>query len=315
MGSSGTEVSTSQLPLRPADAEVRLGVDGLGSRHLLISVGEGDEPKADNSDGAVAVRIRTYTFGGTPRRFIDVVCSRRDLFDLFDDVLVDVLGTLASDEISAPAEAAVHVVQRWRALFATRPQRLLTTTGQMSLVGELHVLGVAHTAALIDVMAWRGPYREPHDIVLPHCALEVKAVGATSSSVEVHGVDQLDPPSIPLALVLVRITEAKDGERLPDVVDRTLAVVSDRAEALKRLAAAGYSPADAEQYEQRFAIHGVDFVIVDDSVPRIVPSSFASGVCPVGVEGVTYQVMLDALDHLLVRGETLLRGWIAEVAA
>lgn len=309
--SAATEVTTLPVPLSFAGVEARVAVDGQRIRHLLVPIRGEEEPKTDASDGSLLLRLRTFTFARTPHRYLDVACTRPDLFDLFDDVLVDVLSTI-SERAEAPACTAVEVVERWRSLLAIRPPRLLTVTAQMSLMGELHILGLTQHGPLIDVNCWRGPLLEPHDILLPHCAIEVKAVGATSSSVEIHGVHQLEPPGVPLALAIVRVTEGGEGERLPEAVDRILAVASDRGEALRRLASVGYAMADSERYEQRFTVHSVEFVVVDESVPRIIPATFGNGDVPVGVEGVAYHVLLDALDPLFIRGETLLRGWIRE---
>jgi hypothetical protein len=180
----------------------------------------------------------------------------------------------------------------------------------MSLFGELTVLDLITHGRTLDISWWRGPRREPHDIVLPECAVEVKAVGATSTSVEIHGVHQLDPPGLPLALVLATVAEDDAGTGLPELVDRLLARVTDRGQAVRLLATAGYSLADAERYRERFAVTEIAHAEVTDSVPRIVPQSFGKTGLPSGVDDVSYRIELDALDGLVARGRTALLDWV-----
>jgi hypothetical protein len=304
---SSTEVTTAPLPGVTGRDAVRVGVDGAGARHLLLPLGDGETIRGDDGEATLSVRVRTYTFARVPLRHLDIVCLRPDLFDLFDDVLIDVLGTITAGG-ATPARTAVDVVGRWRALLGTRRGRLLTLVGQMSLVAELTVLDLLTRDAPLDVSWWRGPLREPHDIVLPDRAVEVKAIGATASTVEIHGLEQLAPPGLPLALVLVEVQEDADGTALPDLVDRMLGRATDRGAMLRLLAGAGYSTSDSDRYDERFAVTGLGTIEVTDAVPRIVASSFHTGV-PAGVTGVTYRIGLDALDPLVLRGESALVAW------
>lgn len=305
---SSTEVTTAPLPLVPDTDPVRIGVDGTGIRHLLVPVGDSNV-RGDDAESALAVRVRTYTFGRVPLRYVDIVCLRPDLNGPFNEVLVDVLNAVADDPKSA-ARAAVDVVARWRALLGTRRGRLLTLVGQLSLFAELTVLDLATHDRALDVSWWRGPLREPHDIVLPDRALEVKAVGMTSTTVEIHGVHQLEPPGMPLALVLATVSESDGGTTLPALVEEILNRVDNRGETVRRLGAAGYSGSDADRYVERFAVTDLGVIEVTEALPRIVPTSFGDAGIPHGVDGVAYRIGLDALDPHTARGETALNDWI-----
>ena len=182
----------------------------------------------------------------------------------------------------------------------------------MSLFAELTILDLVTRDTALDISWWRGPRREPHDIVLPGCAVEVKAVGGSSSSVEIHGVTQLQPPGKPLALVLATVAEDDAGVRLPELIDRVLSRVDDRGSAIRLLTAAGYSTSDAERYREAFSVTELAHVVIDETVPRIVPGSFADGAPPAGVDGVNYRIELDALDALAARGETALLTWVRD---
>lgn len=305
----GTGLSGLSLPLRLSSGDVRIAVDSVGARRLLVPLGESEQMQVEPIEGPLLVDVLRYRFGDLMERFAEVACNRDDLFDLFDEVLVDVLQALRDDP-QPPGSTVSEIVGRWRALLATRGHRVLPLTAQMSLIAELHVLGLSSGTGQVVAEAWRGPLREPHDIVFPGCAIEVKAIGATSDSVEIHGVEQLHPPGVPLALVMVEISESADGTSLPEFADRFLSTVDDPADGLRRLAAAGYAPLDSARYAHRFEIVSIEFTEVDETVPRIVPSSFASGATPSGITGVSYAVDLTALAPLVTRSETLLRNWV-----
>jgi hypothetical protein len=307
-GRRQSEITTAPLPLGQPSAPVRVGVDGTGARHLLVPVGD-EDVRVDAVEGALRVELRTYTFARVPLRYVDISCVRPDLFDLFDEVLVDVLAAVESTP-DAAARTALEVVGRWRALLGTHRARLLTLVGQMSLFAELTVLDLVTRSRTLDISWWRGPRREPHDIVLPGCALEVKAIGAATSSVEIHGVHQLELPGKPLTLVLATLAEEDTGTGLPDLVERVLGRVDDRGKAVRLLAAAGYAPADAERYRERFAVTELAHVEITETVPRIVPQSFGTAGVPTGVDGITYRIELDALDGFATRGETALLDWV-----
>jgi hypothetical protein len=301
-----TRISSAPLPIPVGGGSVRIGVDGGDGRHLLVPVGD-EEVRTDGLEGALTVLLRTYTFQGLPLRYVDVACTRPDLVHAFDNVLVDILGQI--EHAPAPASTTVEAVNRWRALLAARRGEKLTLTEQMSLFAELTVLDLVTQGAELPARWWRGPRREPHDIVTPDRAVEVKAVGRTSTGVTIHGVDQLEPPDRPLALVVAEVTEDRGGRTLPDLVDSVISRADDRGEVLWLLTAAGFERADAERYQERFTIRDIGHVEVSDALPRIVPSTFGAEGVPPGISRIEYRVDLDVLDPLLTRGENALRAW------
>jgi hypothetical protein len=308
------EIVTSPLPLVVAGTAARIGTDTHGSRHLLVPAADDEDPAVDHIEGALTVRLKPYSFGRRVRRYLDITCARTDLFDLFDELVVDVLTGLSTTD-PGPAGTAATLVHRWRTLLSAGPRRILTFAEQLSLLGELHVLDLVHPAGPIDITTWRGPLREPHDIVQPHRALEVKTIGPTSDAVDINGVHQLEPPGRPLALVLVTVTATDPGTSLPEFVDRVLARVDDRGEALRRLGRVGYHPADRGHYEATtFTVTDIDHVRVGADTPRIVPSSFVGGDIPRGVGDLGYRIPLGSLHDLTVRGVTALQAWTHEDA-
>lgn len=305
--SSGTLLTTSVFELAGGHP-ARVGVDSVGGRHLIITPSVEDSAAApDDVLGALQVRQRDYTFDGRTGTHLDIQCVRPDLFDLFDEVVLDIACGVDPDR---PADSALRIIERWRALFAARGKRQLSPQAQAALIAELYVLALAFRDRPVQIASWRGPVGESHDILLPGCALEVKALGEVTTTVEIHGLEQLEPPGVPLALVLVEVVADDSGDTVADVITDILDRADDRARAAGRLARIGFSPADAHSYTVRYRVGTVRTVAIGEAVPRIVPSSFAADV-PSGVVSVTYTLQVAALVPFARTGESELERWIA----
>lgn len=299
-------IAAMALPLHFAGVSVRVGVDSARSRHLLVPVGA-EEVRSPDLQGALVVQLRTYTFQGVPRRYVDVACTQSDLSDVFDEVLADVLSKISN--AAYPASACLQAVDRWRALLAAKRPRYLSLVQQMSLYAELSIFQLLTGQGALRASWWRGPLREPHDFRTDRLAVEVKAVGNTSRTVTIHGIEQLDPSGKPLALAIVEVVEDTAGTTLSELVESLVANVDDRTEFGYLLLSAGYNRGDAAQYLQPYSMREVRHAIVSDSFPRIVTQSFKDGVAPAGVSSLNYQVSLDAISALLVPGELAFRAW------
>jgi hypothetical protein len=149
--------------------ELRVAVDRAGNRHLVIAVDNSDRRVPDDVVGAVLVARRRLTFD-TTATYLDVQCVRADLFDLFDDLLLDVIDVIDG---GSGADAAIEVIDRWRSLLAVRGHQQLSQTTQRGLIAELYVLSLTADSGPLDIDTWRGPLGEPHDIVTTEFALEV----------------------------------------------------------------------------------------------------------------------------------------------
>lgn len=304
---SGHELLTTSVIDTESGQRVRMGVDRRGFRHLLIAIDAGDRKIPDDIVGALVLTRRSYKFGDETSQFLDIECVRADLFDLFDELLRGVIGAVGS---GGGSDAAIEVVDRWRTLLASRGRQRLSESAQRGLAAELLVLFMVSPTGAIDVECWRGPLSEPHDILLPDRALEVKSIGAQSRNVEIHGSAQLAPPGKPLALVLVQLVEGSEGESIPDLANHLLHNSIDRALALSRLSLVGYSAVDSDNYSTRFRIGELLFADVDERFPRIVPNSFVGGIVPDEISYLTYGLTLSALKPHLKTGRTALIDWV-----
>lgn len=287
-----------------------LAVDSKGCRHVLILRGPRDPITHEPEDlGALHLGYRNWCIDQVTREYLDVTCVRSDLVDLFDGLVLSVFEAISS-ETERPAALAVREIRRWQSLLLSQRRRLLSEPEQIGLFAELSVLLNISGGASLDPARWRGPRREPQDIRLPGCRLEVKGIGLDSTDVRIHGLQQLETNEVPVGLVVVTVIEDENGRTLPQLVDEVLDRSRDRAAMRRLLVLAGYQSGDAEHYSHRRA--GAEYLTidVDDEVPRIVPGTFADGV-PVGLSKVRYHMELDALRPLAVGTDlATLMDWI-----
>lgn len=286
-GSGESRMKSAPVPQTANGSPVLLGRDQEASRHLLVPLGD-EQVAPSEAVGAVTVRTETYHFAGSPQRYLDIACHRSDMSHLFDEVLVEVLDTIT--DAPRPATSAVHVVGLWRELLRVGRGTILSHVEQMALFAELSVLEqVVAPANWVD--CWRGPHREPHDILAESFAIEVKAIGASSREVEIHGIRQLDPPGRPLWLCLVELDEGETGFTIAELAENML---QDAASLHFRrlLGLSGYLSTDQGRYTTRFVDPTFSVIEVTSDFPRIVDASFGVGGAPAGLVAVNYKVDL-----------------------
>ncbi|MFG6297044.1 MULTISPECIES: PD-(D/E)XK motif protein [Streptomyces] len=290
-------VVTSGLGLTVGDdAEVLVGVDARGDHHLLVPVDVRSAPVEDYQAAYIRIQRCTLVVDGRSRIFTDVVCHRPDLSELFDDILAAMLVELGAGSGQRPDIVCKHVLDEWRELLRRRGG-LLGDDALRGIFGELIVLEKILTASPGNgLSAWRGPDREPHDFRLNNGDLEVKTLGDNGSTVRIHGIGQLEPPTGgTLHLIVVRLSVTSDGLALPDLVERLQSKVADRKAFAVALARCGYSQMDADHYrDRRFTVAQITALPIDEAFPCIVPSSL-SGVLPKEVSNLSYSLDLSLL--------------------
>ncbi|WP_433178168.1 PD-(D/E)XK motif protein [Actinoallomurus sp. CA-150999] len=289
-------VATSGLGVLVGGAEVLAGVDARGDHHLLVPAGDGALVVEDSQAAYIRIQRCVLAIGGRGRTFVDVVCHRADLSELFDDVISSMLTELATDPRSQPAVVCKRILNEWRELLRRRGG-LLGEDALRGLFGELVVLErILAASDAYDLSVWRGPDREPHDFRLLDGDLEVKTLGTTGSMVRVHGIEQLEPSDKgDLHLIVVRLVANHDGLALPDLVERIRPKTNDRRAFAAALARAGYSETDAEHYsDRRFMIAQIAALPIGDDFPRIAPSSLVVTL-PDEVSALSYSLDLSLL--------------------
>jgi hypothetical protein len=293
---AGEHMTMAPIGLALPAGEVQVGTDARGDRHLLLPVR--NDVREDLRSAHVRLKEDTLVLQGRTHRYADLVCHRADLGDLFDDVISEVLERLARTG-GDPTEICRQVLEAWREMFAGRGGRL-TVSEQRGLFGELTVLEhlLRGNAFLRPTRIWTGPDRQPHDFRLADRSWEVKTLGRSRSTVEIHGLDQLaPPPSGNLTLILVRLVEDTSGTSLPELAERVVNAAADSRGVIEQLAKAGYSAADADLYATtRYGRPQLLGLTVDADFPALTHASLR-GPLPAGIEAVHYT--LDIADQLL----------------
>jgi hypothetical protein len=201
-------------------------------------------------------------------------CVELHLLDAFLVLVADIARRLASSPIEVTWQAIVGWVEEWQSLLARRP--VLTPEQQLGLWGELWAISNSDNRDVL-IAAWRGPEGDATDFFLNGIGLEVK----TSRQAHVLHVSQrqvespLGSHQVYLLSIWVGVDPAR-GVSLAELVDSTLALVSDPPALLKKVASLGYAPLDRDQYATRFIpletprwFRAIDVPRVRDIDPRI----------------------------------------------
>ena len=271
----------------------RLAVDRVGARHLLVPV-TGDSSTRAQRGSELVVEERWLVFGEIEHSYLDVSCARADLYLEFDNVIVDVVEAVRESDNSG--QATLEAVGRWRRLFRAAAARGLSTEARRGLFAELScLLEFVKVDASLDVGSWTGPLGLPHDFEFKAACLEVKAAGAGSDDIRVHGLDQLDThDEKPLHLVVLTVVEDRNGRSVLDLVDELMHIVRDPVFLRRRLTAVGWAEDDPFA-EERYSLGPAMVVPVNAGVPRLVRGTLVNGEAPEGIHRVEYSIDRSAL--------------------
>lgn len=288
-----SELSSYPLDIAFATIACRVALDRDGHRHLLVPALD-QKIVADPRPSILQAQVRKLSFGEDVDQYVDVSCEEHDLEHEFDEVIADVLSQVEAAQ--APGEKALEAIVRWRRLFRSRLMRGLSYEAKLGLFAELVVLSSLIDAdPSLDIACWRGPLNDPHDFEAPANCIEVKAIGARTSSIEVHGIRQLDThEDRRLDLAVLTVSEDADGTSLDEMIDRISGRLDEQELFRLRLASAGWSEQEARLDGERFTVIESFVAPVTAAFPRIVESSLTAGL-PEGLRSVTYALDVDAV--------------------
>ena len=273
-----------------------VGLDEHRRTHLLVRLEEDSRTPPASDVAALQIAVRVLSLGGSASPYLDVICLFDSLSEVFEHFIAAVLDRIATAG-DDPMAALSGVLDKWR-------QFLVPSGGppaRNKLAAVLGELLVVRDLAMIDpttaLGAWVGPFGSRHDFRRSATALEVKMTQAhTSRRVTIHGEDQLEEPEGgALYLHLVRLEEVSaSGYSVASIADELLALGAAVDSTFEALAAAGVPAADVRGTDDiRFDVRERLTVRVDETVPRIVAASFASGARPVGIVDLSYVIDLD----------------------
>lgn len=268
------QVSMSSLLLERYDnLGARIAVDPDRNRHLLVPTGLARRAWAEIAS-PVRDCVRTLTFGDSTRAYLDVRCDESQLFDVFDELIVDVLD--AALDAPDPGESVDATLARWRAMFRAISGINFGRARRFGLFAELLVLEQAlQNSGPGALKSWTGPSSGSHDFEFPQACVEVKAAGIESGTITIHGFAQLDEHrDVPLDLVVYILAESVGGRTIGELVSAIEAELGSGALQV-HLAKLGYS---TSALDDRLSVIDSFAVRIDGSVPAL-----SSRTVPVGV--------------------------------
>jgi hypothetical protein len=215
-----------------------------------------------------------------------------DQREIFYRLCIDLIEV--TRDASTEGEAVSSVIGRawkWHYLLRGGRDGKLTVEGQKGLIGELLVLErvlLANIAPADAVQCWTGPVGAPKDFEIGKIGLESKARrGMSSQFVTINSEFQLDETSVDTLYLCISDlnptpTNTTGAFTVTDVCKRVGDTISSadpgamiRFENL--LSASGFSWAD--DYTGETFVEGTHRAyLISEGFPRIIPSSFQSGV-------------------------------------
>jgi hypothetical protein len=275
---------------------VLLGLDVNAGRHLLVPLRPDEPLREDRTSHGVHIVDRRLLDGERTQRFADVACRLPHLAELFNVLVDEMLDSL--ERQTPPGPAGCHaVLERWRELLEHERGTLLGTEQLAALVAELWYLReIVERDPARRLDCWVGPHGDRHDLRRRNMALEVKATLVREGLlVEIHGHEQLEPPEGgQLYLAVMRLERIdQEGLTVPELVRSLLDMGIDRKQLVDLLDRVGYRLTDSAAYDQfHFRVRDQRMYLVDAQFPRIIASSFVSGVMPRGILRLRYFVDL-----------------------
>lgn len=219
-----------------------------------------------------------------------------ELFGAMVGDVIQVLHDEKSEDDLRLARVFLGRVRAWQE-FMRKGAQPLGPDAEVGLIGELVVLraiidaGVSPGAA---VESWIGPVDGLQDFELGCGAIEVKAtVVARGFPARIGTLEQLDDSARqPLYLAGVRLTKSASGENLPEHVEALRDLLDHDPQARRvfaeRIFRAGYLPAHADRYPNRFSVAEIRGYLVDAEFPRL-----THGMVPPAIVRAAYDIDLD----------------------
>lgn len=278
----------------PTGRTVALGVDALARRHLLVQCDPDHQVKEDRRSTGVQILSHELTDRGSTRRFVDVICQKAHLSELFDVLVAEMIAELGADP-RAPDAACRRVLDRWRELLDDESDAV---SGPAKIAGAFAELWHLRELARLDVDclgAWAGPHGARHDFLGPGAALEVKSTLTHHGRFfEITSHDQLEPLlGLPLYLGVMKLERlAVGGMALSDLVDEIASNGVDRGRLLGMLAMSGLRRNDIARSPISFRVVEQRIYEVTSGFPRVTPGSFVGGSLPAGVLRLRYLIDL-----------------------
>jgi hypothetical protein len=250
----------------------------------------------DSRSSGVQITRHELVDKGEKRTFVDVLCAKAHLNELFD-VVADEMIVAAAATPTTPDLACRRVLERWRELIEQEagvgagPERL---GGLFAELWHLRQLARTHPSRALAI--WVGPVGGRHDFMGGGASMEVKAtLSRVGRFPEIHSAEQLEPPiGAPLFLAMMKLERvAAAGVTVGMLIEEIGEAGVDRRDLQSLARQAGFQVDDLSvDHPTRFSIVENLLYLVDADFPAITPASFVGGQVPPGVLRVRYLIDL-----------------------
>lgn len=274
-----------------------IGIDVSGRRHLLFPIEPDMVVVEDQRSGGVRFGRRVLEDESGGRVFVDVVCAKAHLNELFDIVASEMVEEVASGGVDRPDAGCRRVLDRWRELLDREADAASSVEKVIGVFGELFHL---RELARIDPRAvelWTGPTGSRHDFQGSGGSLEVKATQTRHGRFfEISSHDQLEPlPGLPLYLGCLKLERVgSGGSTLVDLITELTDLGADRGRINTLVAQAGMKPSDVEDGAPAFRVIEHRVYDVDATFPAVTSRSFIGRQLPAGVMRLRYLLDLSS---------------------
>lgn len=293
IGAKPAEFQSRETGVEIADQPVQHAIDSQGLPLLLVPLGQEEPDIQDLNSKGVSLTTHDFPQHETLVRTLVVRCLDPRLERQFFLMVDDMVGAL-NPKVVASGTVCLQVLTRWRELFEPNQLALLSSSAQLGLLAELHVLEtLIENSPEAGFNAWAGPSGGRHDFVTEKYSVEVKATTHRDSlTVKIHGAMQLDDNGLGNLSVYVEQMEfSPTGESLPDAIDRIAGKVVDQAALFQNLRQVGYRLEDAEGYRlSRMVVLRARLCMVDQDFPRIIAASMKQPIVLDRIERLEYAI-------------------------
>ena len=311
---SGGNWSAIRLPESAIERKLLLALDENHVRHLLVPAGPGRYSVNTRSPLSVGVDEQRFEFddgAAVEGRYLDVFCRVPKLNEQFDRVVVDILESI--ETASDPAQRAVATVNSWRRLFSTLASaKSLSLHEKYAIFAELAVMDQLELQAEnFSANWWTGPNQDEHDFEVPWASIEVKAIGVSSRTISIHGINQLSQSGAnPLYLAVVGLEESEEVLTVHELLE-SIANRSSEGDDLRMKAASLGVFQDVED-SVKLRVTKLGVVEVDHSFPRLTVEEL-SPLLSHALDGIQYELRLSEVQPKLKFIE--LKELVSEIAS
>ena len=296
VGKSTSELNAMPINVKEHKGLVLIAIDSSDCRHLLVSVNKLDDVRSDSRSPGCRVFARELHGHGSSVFFADLVCLRKDGFDVFNLLANDILERLKVEDLDHGSVCA-EALEDWRDLLGgSGTGKGLSASQALGLFGELCVLKQLAQISPISVESWLGPEGNPHDFSQGPNALEVKTTAsATSLACQIHGITQLESPvNGNLYLAFLRLVQRPGvGLSLSELISELYSLGVSRSALRTKLKTLGYEENQEDPFlNKKWEVKDQYVWSVRDKFPRLTKDSFNGGNLPDGVLGLNYSIDL-----------------------